>query len=192
MGDRAVSAALKAFEAVSSRQSSDKSRYRLEQAALLNRQLIQRIRKQEIIVSVQPKVVESEFSVWAATEHLGDARARMLFPLKTLLKKGVCVVGGSDCPMEPLSPLTAIQAAVTRKFYPNERLTVEEALRIYTVNAAYATREENEKGSIEEGKLADLIILSANPTSTPSGKLAEIEVEMTIIGGKTVYQKGAS
>jgi predicted amidohydrolase YtcJ len=113
----------------------------------------------------------------------------MLFPVKTLLEKGICVVGGSDCPMEPLSPLLGIQAAVARKFLPNERLTIEEALRIYTVNAAYATLEENKKGSIEEDKLADLTVLSVDPTSIPASKLGNVEVEMTIIGGRVSFQK---
>jgi hypothetical protein len=116
----------------------------------------------------------------------------MLFPLKTLLGKGVSVAGGSDCPMEPLSPLTGIQSAMTRTVYPKERLNFEEALRLYTVNAAYLTLEENEKGSIEEGKLADLAVLSCDPSSVPSGKLGEVEVEMTVIGGRVCYQKRAS
>ena len=113
----------------------------------------------------------------------------MLFPLKTLLGKGVCVAGGSDCPMEPLSPLTGVQAAMTREFYPKEQLTFEEALRLYTVNAAYTTHEENEKGSLEDGKLADLTVLSRDLASVLPGRLGEVEVEMTIIGGRVVYQK---
>jgi predicted amidohydrolase YtcJ len=188
MGDKAVDIALKAFEAVAPK---SRHRYRLEQAALLNAQLIQRLKKLGIIVSIQPKVVESEFSVWSAIEHLGEERARNLFPLKTLMRNGVCVVGGSDCPMEPLNPLLGIQAATTRRPFPKERLTVEEALRLYTVNAAYATFEEGKKGSIEEGKLADFTVLSGDPASAPSEGLSDIEVEMTIIGGRIVVQKNA-
>ena len=191
MGDKAVDAALKAFAATSSAQSTKKNRNRLEQSALLNRQLIKRLRKLEIIVSVQPKVVESEFTVWSAREHLGEERARLLFPLKTLLRNDVTVVAGSDCPMEPLNPLLGIQALVARKDFPKERLTVEEALRLYTVNAAYATLEETEKGSIEEGKLADFTVLSGDPMTIPSEKLSDIKVEMTIIGGKIVHGKTA-
>jgi predicted amidohydrolase YtcJ len=189
MGDKAVNVALKTFEAISRGQSTGKNRHRLEQAALLSKQLVQQIKKQEITVSIQPKVVESEFSAWSAIEHLGKERARMLFPIKTLLKNGICVVGGSDCPMEPLSPISGIHAATTRKYFRNEKLTVEEALRIYTVNAAYATFEENEKGAIEQGKLADLTVLSGDPTSTSIDMLSDIEVEMTIIGGRIAFQK---
>ena len=186
MGDEAVTAALKAFEPIS---FGNRHRHRLEQAALLNKQLIQRIKKLGIVVSVQPKVVESEFSMWSAIEHLGNIRARRLFPLGTLLKRGICVVAGSDCPMEPLNPLSGIQTVTTREFFPEERLNIEEALRIYTVNAAYATLEENEKGSIEQGKLADLTVLSSDPTLNPLSKLSDIDVEITIVGGRAVYQK---
>jgi predicted amidohydrolase YtcJ len=189
MGDKAVNVAFKALESISTGKPLNKNRHRLEQAALLNRQLIEHIRKLGIVVSIQPKVVESEFTVWSATEHLGKKRARMLFPLKTLLTKGVCVVGGSDCPMEPLSPLLGVQSVVARKQFPEERLTIEEALRLYTVNAAYATQEETEKGVIEQGKLTDLTVLSEDPTKSPPGKLADVEVELTIIGGRIVHQK---
>jgi predicted amidohydrolase YtcJ len=187
MGDKAVDAALKTLQSLPS--AVNKRRHRLEQAALLNKQLIARMRKLEPIVSVQPKVVESEFNVWSATEHLGEVRGRMLFPLKALLKQGIRVVGGSDCPMEPLNPLLGIQSVITRKPFPNQRLTIEEALRLYTTDAAYATQEEKEKGSIEEGKLADLAVLLDDPTAMAANKLADIEVELTIIGGKVVHGK---
>jgi hypothetical protein len=93
--------------------------------------------------------------------------------------------------MEPLSPLSGIQAAVTRKYFPEERVTVDEALRMYTVNAAYATFEEKLKGSIETGKLADLTVLSSNPQKVVSNKIEKITIAMTIIGGRIVYQKSS-
>ncbi len=187
MGDKAVDAALKAIQNLPKDENG--FRHRIEQAALLNRQLVNRLRKLQPIVSVQPKVIESEFNVWSAVEHLGGTRAKMLFPVKTLLKQGVLVVGGSDCPMEPLNPLLGIQSLVMRKPLPGERLTVEEALSLFTIDAAYSTMEEKEKGSIEEGKLADLSILSEDPVTAPTDEIAETAVEMTIVGGKVVYQK---
>jgi predicted amidohydrolase YtcJ len=184
MGDRAVDTALTTIE-----RASKEARCRIEQAAVLNEGLIKRIKKQKVIVSVQPRVVASEFSVWSATEHLGAERARWLFPLKTLIKEGVKVIGGSDCPMEPLNPLLGIQVAVTRQFFPEERITVGEALRMYTVDAAYSSGEENIKGSIETGKLADLTVLSHDPGKVPLNEIENIAVEMTIAGGKVVYSK---
>jgi predicted amidohydrolase YtcJ len=159
MGDKAVEAALTVIKKL-----PKKNRYRIDQAALLNEELIQRIKTSKVIVSVQPLVAASEFTVYSALEHLGAGRTRWLYPLKTLFNRGVRVCGGSDCPMEPLNPLLAIQSVVTRQAFPEEQLTVEEALQMYTVNAAYASCEENTKGTIEEGKLADFVVLSQNPT----------------------------
>lgn len=189
VGDKAVDAALTAIEAASAVAAGKNLRNRIEQAAVLNEESIKRIKKQQVLVSVQPNVVASEFSVWAAVDRLGVERARWLFPLKTLFKTGICVVGGSDCPMEPLSPLSGIQAAVTRVFFPEERITVDEALCMYTVNAAYASFEEKLKGSIEAGKLADFTVLSDDPQVVQLSKIGDIAVEMTIVGGRVVYQK---
>ena len=189
MGDQAIDMALTALEKALMEEPRNDHRYRLEQAAVLNRELIQRIKELGVVVSVQPKCVLSEFSVWAAVDRLGSERARWLYPLKTLINEGIRVVGGSDCPMEPLNPLQGIQAAVTREFFPEEQITIDEALRMYTVNAAYASFEETVKGSIEEGKLADLTVLSGDPTAVPPSKIGDINVDVTIVGGKVVYQK---
>jgi len=189
VGDKAVDTALTTIEQVPREAPRKDVRNRIEQAAVLNEGLIERMKMQKVIVSVQPRVIASEFSVWSAIEHLGTERARWLFPLKTLIKEGVKVVGGSDCPMEPLSPLLGIQAAVMRKPFPEERITVNEALRMYTVDAAYSSGEENIKGTVETGKLADLTVLSHNPVKVPPNEIENIAVEMTIVGGKVVYSK---
>ena len=189
MGDKAVDFAITTIEQVSRETPHRNLRSRIEQAAVLNQQLINRINKLELIVSVQPLVVASEFSVWSATENLGAKRARCLYPLKTLIEKGVCVIGGSDCPMEPLNPLMGIQAAVTRTAFPEEQVTVDEALRIYTIDAAYATGEENVKGSVEAGKLADLTVLSDDPQNIAPKEIKNITVEMTLVGGKLIHPK---
>jgi len=189
MGDQAIDMTLTAIEKALMEAPRKSHRYRLEHASVLNRELIQRIKELGMMVSVQPKCVISEFSVWSAVDRLGSERARWLYPLKTLINEGIRVAGGSDCPMEPLSPLQGIQAAVTREFFPEERITVDEALRMYTVNGAYASFEETVKGSIEEGKLADLAVLSGDPRKTPANKIGDIKVNITIVGGKVVYQK---
>ncbi|MEM2098277.1 MAG: amidohydrolase [Candidatus Bathyarchaeia archaeon] len=191
MGDMAVDAALTAIETAKCACGKN-LRSRIEQAAVLNQELIERIGRQEVIVSVQPNVISSEFSMWSAVEGLGVNRARWLFPINTLLKKGVCVIGGSDCPMEPLNPLLGIKSAVTREFFTEERTSVDDALRMYTVNAAYAVFEENLKGTIEPGKLADLTVLSDNPLTVPPEEIVKISVELTIIGGKVVYKNNTA
>lgn len=189
MGDKAVDAALTAIEQVSTETPPNGRRIRVEQAAVLTQGLISRMKKLGVIVSVQPLVVTSEFSVWSATEHLGAERARRLYPIKTLIENGIHVIGGSDCPMEPLSPLMGIQAAVTRAAFPEEQVTVDEALRMYTVDAAYSSGEENLKGSVEAGKLADLTVLSDDPKNVSPKEIRNIAVEMTIIGGRIVHYR---
>ncbi len=187
MGDQAIDMALSAIEKALMEAPRKDHRHRLEHASVLNKELIGRIKKLGITISVQPKCVISEFSVWSAVDRLGSKRARLLYPLKTLINEGIRVVGGSDCPMEPISPLSGIQAAVTRQFFPEEQITVDEALRMYTVNGAYASSEESEKGSIEEGKLADITVLSGDPRTVPPSKIGDIKVTMTMVGGKMVY-----
>lgn len=179
MGDRAIDTALNVIE-----QTPKKVRFRIEQVAVLNSALINRLKAQDIVVSVQPRMVPTEFTVWHATEHLGAERTKWLHPLKTLLKEGIKVAGGSDCPMEPLNPLLGMQEVVTRASFPEQRLSIEEALRLYTLDAAYASGAESEKGSIEEGKLADLTILASDPTAVEEGKIKDIAVTMVIADGK--------
>ena len=183
VGDKAVDEALTVIEKTV-RQSSLHLCPRLEQAAVLNEELVERINKQQVVVSVQPCVVASEFSVWSAANRLGEKRAKWLFPVKTLLENGVRVAAGSDCPMEPLSPLLGIEAAVKRG---EQQVSVEDALRMYTVNAAYASFEEQIKGSIEVGKLADFTILSNDPQSAE--KIKEISVCMVVLDGKIICSK---
>jgi predicted amidohydrolase YtcJ len=151
--------------------------------------LILRLKEQKVVVSVQPLVAASEFSVYDAMEYLGEARARWLYPLKTLISQGVRVCAGSDCPMEPLSPLLGIQSAVTRRFFPEEQLTVDEAILMYTVNAAWASGEEKSKGSIEEGRLANLTVLSQDPHEVAQSRIQDITAEMTVINGKIAFSR---
>ena len=186
MGDKAIDAALKALDS-----AQPKGRQRVDPAALLNPTLILRLKEQMVVVSVQPMVAASEFSVYDAIEHLGESRARWLYPLKTLISQGVRVCAGSDCPMEPLNPLLGIQSTVTRRFFPEEQLSVDEALQMYTLNAAWASGEEKSKGSIEEGKLANFTVLSQDPHEVMQSKIQDIIVEMTIVNGNIVFSRNA-
>jgi predicted amidohydrolase YtcJ len=115
--------------------------------------------------------------------------AKWLHPLKTLLNAGIKVSGGSDCPMEPLSALLGMQEAVLRKDFSEQCLSFEEALRMYSTDAAFSSGEEEIKGSIEVGKLADLTVLSNDPLTVPTDEIKDIPVEMTVIDGKVVYSK---
>jgi predicted amidohydrolase YtcJ len=107
----------------------------------------------------------------------------LLHPLKTLLDEGVKVAAGSDCPMEPLSALLGVQEMVTRQSYPEQRLSLDKALSLYTLNAAYSSGEEALKGSIEEGKLADLTILSKDLSITPQNEIKDVAVDFVVLNG---------
>jgi len=180
MGDKAVDTALKVIEQT----ASDRDvRIRIEQAAVLNQELIERLKVGRIVVSVQPTVISTEFAVWSAVTRLGVKRAKLLHPLRTLINAGIKIAGGSDCPMEPLNPLLGMYETVNRASFPEQRLTAEQALRMYTIDAAYCSGEEKEKGSVDEGKLADLTVLSQDPTCVEAAGIRDIKVEMTIVNG---------
>jgi len=186
IGDHAVEIVLDALENALSRVSREDHRHRIEHASVLNGKAVQRMRKLNLIASVQPHFIVSDF--WAG-DRVGSERARWAYPFKTLIKEGVTVAGGSDCPVEPINPLLGIQAAVAREAFPEERVAVDEALRVYTVNAAYASFEDDVKGSIEVGKLADLVVLSENPLTVEPDRIGDVEVKMTVVGGKVVYSE---
>jgi len=101
----------------------------------------------------------------------------------------VSTCAGSDCPIEPIDPVLGVWAAVARKNPPQEKLSVDEAIRMYTINAAFAGREEAIKGSIEPGKIADLTVLSQDPYNIEPDNIKSINVEMTIVDGEIVYDR---
>jgi len=184
IGDQAIDMVLTALEKALKETPRKSHRHRIEHASVLDEGLIQRMKKLEVVASIQPHFIISDFWV---INRVGPKRARWVYPFKTLIQEGILIIGSSDCPIEPISPLFGIYAAVTRESFPEERITVDEALRIYTINAAYASFEEHIKGSIEAGKMADLVVLSHNPREVPPNKIKDIRVEMTIVGGRVVY-----
>jgi hypothetical protein len=118
-----------------------------------------------------------------------------LYPLSTFIRNGVAVAGSSDCPVVPANPIIGIYSAVSRKteagdlVLADEQITPLEALKMYTLDAAKATCEEKVKGSIEPGKLGDLVVLSGDPTKLQLNEIKDIEVEMTILDGAVVWGK---
>lgn len=195
IGDRAAQIALDTIEDVLKENPRENSRHRLEHASCLNPELIQRMRKLGVVGAVQPPFIVADGD-WI-TDRLGEERTRYVYPFKTMLNEGVKLAAGSDCPVINLDPLPGIQDAVLRVtadgnvFVPEERVSIEEAIRMYTLDAAYGSFEEHIKGSIEPGKLADIVILSKSPLDVPKSQIGEINVEMTIVGGKVVYSKSS-
>lgn len=181
IGDKAMDTALKAFEKALEKIPNADHRHRIEHASVLNKEFIRRMKSLGVIASVQPHFIVSDFWV---EDRLGKKRARWVYSFKSLMKAGVVVCGGSDCPVEPISPLLGIWAAVVKQPNSEERLTVEEAIRSYTANAAYTSFEENSRGTIEEGKLADMVVLSDDPFKIKPEKIGDVKVLMTFVGGQ--------
>lgn len=183
IGDHAIDLALDAIEEAQKETPREDCRHRIEHASIISLSQIERMSRMAAIASVQPAFVTSDF--WAMG-RVGKSRKSWVYPFKTLLKN-VIVSAGSDCPVEHLDPLEGIWAGVTRGgFLPAERLRVDQVLRMYTVNGAHTSFEENEKGSIAEGKLADMVVLSGDPFKVSPDKLKSIRVEVTIVGGRIV------
>ena len=117
-----------------------------------------------------------------------------MFALRSFLDSGINVTQTSDYPPGPYEPLMALQSSVTRTDYrgktwgANQRVSVEEAIKIGTLHGAYASFEENKKGSLEAGKYADLVVMSKDPTKVDPSTLMEIKIERTMAGGQWVYE----
>ncbi|MEM1566644.1 MAG: amidohydrolase [Candidatus Bathyarchaeia archaeon] len=187
VGDRAIESVLKAFSNAFKKCPSVGHRHRIEHCSVLNPQLVKHMKRLGLVASIQPNFVVS--NSWIV-ERVGLDRARWVYPFKTLVRVGITVVSGSDCPYEPISPLQGVWAAIAaRPIFKEESLTVEEALKTYTVNAAYASFEEDKKGTIEVGKFADFTVLSEDPFKVPPDRIREIKVEMTVVDGKIVYER---
>jgi len=118
---------------------------------------------------------------------LGPERLKWVYPLKSLVDAGVKIACSSDAPIESMNTLHAIQCCVTREgFETQESVTAEQAVRMFTIDAAYSQFEESVKGSLTPGKRADMVILSSNPMSVPADEIKNIRVESTICGGEII------
>ncbi len=193
MGDRAIDLALDVIEAALIENPNPDHRHRLEHCMIPRPESLQRIKELGVVVSFQPAIIyhngEGLFNVW------GLERMLRFMPMRSMLEMGIPMALGSDFPtVVELAPQLTLYSAITRKtmqgYFINqeETLTIQEALRIHTMGSAYAAFEEDIKGSIEEGKYADLVVWSGDLYSVPTEEIKDLEVEMTVIDGK-VYDE---
>ncbi len=196
IGDKANAIILDIFEKAISQNRERDRRWRIEHAQHLRPEDMDRMGALGIIASVQPYHAIDD-GRWAE-KRIGRKRCETTYAFKSLLEKKVTLACGSDWTVAPLDPLTGIYAAVSREttdgqhpggWFPEQKISLEEAIRGYTWNGAYAEFAENLKGSIEKGKLGDLVVLSQNIFEIPFEKIKEIKVKMTIFNGKIVFQK---
>jgi predicted amidohydrolase YtcJ len=171
-------------------------RWRLEHAQVLRLQDIERLAKIGIIASMQPTHATSDMG-WAE-DRIGPVRIAGAYAWRKVLGAGGRLALGSDFPVESIDPRLGIYAAVTRQdpaglpaggWRPEERLTREEALRGFTLDAAYSLFWEKEIGSLEVGKRADLVVYGKDPMRVPDAELATVPIDYTLVDGRTVYQR---
>jgi predicted amidohydrolase YtcJ len=195
IGDRANREVLNIYESVF-REHPDKKnlRWRIEHAQHLSAADIPRFGRLGVIAAMQAIHCTSDAPF--VLLRLGAKRAEEgAYVWQKLMKSGAIVANGTDAPVEDVSPIACYYAAVSRRlkdgsvFYPDQRMSREEALRSYTWNNAYAAFEENVKGSLEVGKLADITVLSKDILTVPEDQIPGTDVKYTIVGGKVMFQQ---
>ncbi len=198
IGDRANKEILDRYELAFAENPVNKNhRYRIEHAQHLHPNDIARFGKMGVIPAMQAIHLSSD-RPWAI-ERLGEKRIKEgAYMWQSLLKSGAVIVNGTDVPVEPINPIASFFASVTRQtlkgepeggFEPEEKMTRQQALRSYTLDAAYGAFEENIKGSIKVGKLADFVVFNKDLMTVPDAEILSAEVSMTILGGKVLYEK---
>jgi predicted amidohydrolase YtcJ len=189
-GDVAIDMVLNAYERVLKKHVGENPRYRLEHCSLINPDLLKRIKNTGSIPF--PFYTYAYFHGNKWTEY-GEEKMQHMFAHRSFLDHGIPVAPASDYPPGPFEPMMAIQSMVTRQdtqgrvWGPNQRISVSEAMKICTVNGAYSSFEENIKGSLTAGKLADFVILDKDPHSVDAQSIIDIKVLRTVMGGRTTY-----
>lgn len=189
IGDRGNREVLNIYESVF-REHPDKRnlRWRIEHAQHLNPVDIPRFGQLGVIAAMQAIHCSSDAPY--VIQRLGEKRAQEgAYAWRKLIDSGAIVGNGTDTPVEEVNPIASYYAAVARTFFPEERMTREEALKSYTWNNAYAAFEENQKGSLAVGKLADVTVLSKDILTVPENEIPGTKVVYTIVGGKIVYAR---
>jgi predicted amidohydrolase YtcJ len=194
IGDAAIRLALDVYERVLKEMPEADHRYRVEHAQVVALEDIPRFAKLGVLPSMQTVHATSDKNM--AEKRVGPERIKGAYAWRKFLSTGAIIPNGTDAPVELINPFHGLFAAVTRQsrdgqppggWYPEEKMTREEALKSYTIWAAYAAFEENLKGSIEVGKLADFIVIDRDYMTCGESEIKDIRVLQTVIGGKLVY-----
>ena len=194
IGDRAIRMQLDIYERVAKANGARDRRFRIEHAQHISPDDLPRFAKLGVIPSMQPYHAIDD-GRWAE-KSIGAKRCETTYAFRSLIDSGAHPAFGSDWFVAPPTPLEGIYAAVTRRtidsktpdgWVPQQKITVEEALRAYTIDAAYAAFNEKTLGSIEPGKLADMVVLDQNLFEVPPNELDQVPIRKTIVGGKVVY-----
>src|SRR5581483_625913 len=194
IGDRGISTILDLYEEIEKAHGNADRRWRIEHAQHMAAKDFDRFAQLHVIASVQPYHAIDD-GRWAE-KRIGHDRATRTYAFRTFLNHGVHLAFGTDWDVAPLNPMLSLYAAVTRAtfdgknpngWFPEQKLTVDEAVRAYTMGSAYAEFQEKEKGSITPGKLADVVLLSDDIFSIDPVKIRDVKVLKTIVGGKVIW-----
>jgi predicted amidohydrolase YtcJ len=193
IGDRAVSMALNAFAAAEAAGYGKDLRFRIEHAQVVVPGDFERFHELGVIASMQPNHLLTDMR-WA-TARVGPERAKTSYAWKSFLGAGVPLAFGTDYPVEPITPFRGLYAAITRKnedgtaeYFPEQKVTIDEAIAAYTQGAAYAEFDEKTKGKLKPGFLADFVVLDRDITRLRPEQLLETRVIRTVVGGRTVFE----
>jgi hypothetical protein len=198
IGDAANRLVLDAYQQAFGSAGGAAKRFRIEHAQVVAPEDVDRFRGLGVIPSVQPTHCTSD--MYWATDRLGPKRAEGAYLWKTFLAQGLRLPAGSDAPVESIAVVPGLHAAVTRQdakgwpeggWHPRERVSADEALRMFSADVAYAAFEEADRGAIAVGKRADFTILSQDPTAVPPSAILNTRIVMTIVGGRVAHEKGA-
>jgi predicted amidohydrolase YtcJ len=190
-GDVTIDMVLKAYEGVLAKYPRADTRHRIEHCSLVNPDLLRRIKALGVIPTPFWTYAYYHGEKW---KEYGPEKMQWMFAHKSFLETGTPVPGASDYGPGPFEPLMALQSMVTRKDYngnvwgPRQKVTVDEALTIATTNGAWASHEENVKGSITAGKYADFVMLEKDPHDVEPDTIKDIKIVRTFVGGKTVHE----
>lgn len=193
IGDRAMYMALESIEKVLDKNPRDNHRHGIVHCQITDEELLNKFAELKIIAYIQPIFLDYDWKI--VRSRVGENRERTSYNWKTMLDKNITIACGSDSPVETFNVMKGIYEAVTRKdldgnpqggWLPEQRLTVDEAVYGYTMGGAYASFEENIKGSLEEGKLADMVVLSKDIFNMEEDSIKDVEVVATIFGGELV------
>ena len=199
IGDAGISAILDIYAAIEKEHGSRDRRWRIEHSQHLAVKDFDRFAQLHVIASVQPYHAIDD-GRWAEG-RIGHDRASRTYAFRTLLNHGVRLAFGTDWEVAPLNPMLTLYAATTRAtldgknpdgWFPEQKLTIKEAIEAYTMGSAYAEFQESEKGSITPGKLADMVLLSDDVLSIDPVKIRDVKVFKTWVGGKLTYDNGAA
>jgi len=191
IGDRAIDEVLDSYAAVIQQLGLKDHRFRIVHAGISTPAVQKRLRELNVVVDGNPPFV---YWIGSWFAKYGPDRVRWAYPAKSYIENGIVEAAGSDVPVTPLSPWWGIWAAVVRTelesgqtLTPEERIPIEQALLLYTRNGAYAGFEEDRKGTLESGKLADFIVIDRDLFSVPADELKDVKVFETFVGGRKVY-----